>query len=46
MQNKYYDKLLKFVAEKKCKLITTLEQYNNIKARFKKINIISLLYCK
>ena len=40
MQNKYYDNLLKFVAEKKCKLITTLEQYN-IKARFKKINIIS-----
>jgi hypothetical protein len=38
----YYDELVKKFANKKCKLLTTYEDYSKINDRYKKVNIIGI----
>lgn len=41
MSSKYYDNLVNFLNDNNCKMKTTLDEFLNIKEKFKKISIIS-----
>ena len=38
----YYNELVKKFANKKCKLLTTYEDYSKINDRYKKVNIVGI----